>query len=334
MTERDQRATLDVAVGVLVRADGKVLLADRPQGKPYAGYWEFPGGKIEPGETVAAALKRELHEELGIDIGPALPWVVFEHDYPHAYVRLNFCRVFEWRGEPHARENQRLGFFDPAQPLPAPLLPAAVPALRWLALPPVYAVSMIDEMSETGFLAALDRTLANGLRLLVIREPRLGDDRIAAVASQVIEQAHAHGARVLLSSRHRATDTALFDGVHLTARDLMLTSRRPPANLVAASVHDRRELDRAGAIGCDFAVLGSVLPTPSHADGPTLGWRGVSDLLQAAPIPVYAIGGLGSNDLAQARACGAHGVAFQRAAWTANPRGDAALPAALRASRE
>jgi 8-oxo-dGTP diphosphatase len=130
------RKTTEVAVGVLLRGDGQVLLADRPQGKAYAGYWEFPGGKIEPGESVTAALARELHEELGIDIGLAQPWVTFEFDYPHAYVRLQFCRVNSWRGELVAREAQRLAFFDPAGALPEPLLPAAVPALRWLRLPP------------------------------------------------------------------------------------------------------------------------------------------------------------------------------------------------------
>jgi 8-oxo-dGTP diphosphatase len=132
MTPRPRTA---VAVGVLIRGDGAVLLADRPAGKPYAGYWEFPGGKIEAGESVAQALARELHEELGIDIEVPAPWVTFEYDYPHARVRLHFARVYAWRGAPHARERQRLGFFAPDGVLPQPLLPAAIPALRWLRLP-------------------------------------------------------------------------------------------------------------------------------------------------------------------------------------------------------
>ncbi len=102
------RAPVDVAVGILIRPDGRLLLASRPAGKPYSGYWEFPGGKLEPGETVAHALARELHEELGVDIGPVFPWLVRVFDYPHALVRLHFCRVFEWRGELHAREQAGL----------------------------------------------------------------------------------------------------------------------------------------------------------------------------------------------------------------------------------
>jgi len=129
------RKVTRVAVGVLLRGDGCVLLADRPAGKPFAGYWEFPGGKIETGEPVAEALSRELHEELGLDIGPSTPWVTFEFDYPHAYVELQFHLVREWSGDPHAREGQRLRFVDPAGELPRPLLPAAVLPLRWLLLP-------------------------------------------------------------------------------------------------------------------------------------------------------------------------------------------------------
>jgi 8-oxo-dGTP diphosphatase len=134
------RKVTRVAVGVLLKEDGSVLLADRPAGKPYAGYWEFPGGKIEEGEPVEQALHRELHEELGIFAGPSQPWVTFEFDYPHAYVELQFRLVCDWHGMPLAREGQQLRFVDPSGVLPQPLLPAAVPALRWLRLPPTIAV--------------------------------------------------------------------------------------------------------------------------------------------------------------------------------------------------
>jgi 8-oxo-dGTP diphosphatase len=126
------RPVTEVAVGVLVQPDGRYLLAQRPAGKPYEGYWEFPGGKLEPGESVEAALARELHEELGIDVQASHRWHVLEHDYPHAYVRLYFCKVTAWTGEPHGREGQAFAW----QTLPAdvsPLLPATIPVLDWLA---------------------------------------------------------------------------------------------------------------------------------------------------------------------------------------------------------
>ena len=126
------RTPVDVAVGVLIDAEGRFLLTSRPAGKVYAGYWEFPGGKLEAGESVEQALRRELHEELGIDIGAVQPWQVELLDYPHARVRLHFCKVFEWAGEFQMRERQAMAW----QVLPvqvAPVLPGTLPVLRWLA---------------------------------------------------------------------------------------------------------------------------------------------------------------------------------------------------------
>ena len=126
------RAVVDVAVGVLVRPDGAFLLTSRPAGKVYAGYWEFPGGKLEAGETVADALRRELQEEIGVTVGAVHPWQVELVDYPHALVRLNFCKVFDWQGELQMRENQSFAW----QQLPVqvtPVLPGTVPVLAWFA---------------------------------------------------------------------------------------------------------------------------------------------------------------------------------------------------------
>jgi mutator protein MutT len=127
-----ERTPVDVAVGVLVDPQGRFLLTSRPEGKVYAGYWEIPGGKVEPGETVEEALRRELHEEIGITIGPAEPWHVTLHDYPHALVRLHFCKVRAWEGDFEMRENQRMAWEDlPVQV--APVLPGTIPVLRWFA---------------------------------------------------------------------------------------------------------------------------------------------------------------------------------------------------------
>jgi 8-oxo-dGTP diphosphatase len=127
-----ERTPVDVAVGVLIDPQGRFLLTSRPQGKVYAGYWEFPGGKLEAGETVEEALRRELHEELGITIGPAEPWKVELVDYPHARVRLHFCKVYQWAGSFEMRERQAMAW----QELPvavAPVLPGTVPVLAWFA---------------------------------------------------------------------------------------------------------------------------------------------------------------------------------------------------------
>ena len=126
------RKVVDVAVGVLIRPDGDFLLTSRPPGKVYEGYWEFPGGKLEQGESVEAALRRELQEEIGVTIGAVHPWKVEMVDYPHALVRLNFCKVFEWAGELQMHEGQSFAW----QSLPVgvqPVLPGTVPVLAWFA---------------------------------------------------------------------------------------------------------------------------------------------------------------------------------------------------------
>ncbi|MGH6637078.1 MAG: NUDIX domain-containing protein, partial [Polaromonas sp.] len=126
------RKAVDVAVGVLVQADGAFLLTSRPAGKVYEGYWEFPGGKLEPGESVEQALRRELQEEIGVTIGAVHPWKVEMVDYPHALVRLNFCKVFDWTGELHMHEGQSFAW----QSLPVkvqPVLPGTIPVLSWFA---------------------------------------------------------------------------------------------------------------------------------------------------------------------------------------------------------
>jgi 8-oxo-dGTP diphosphatase len=126
------RKEIEVAVGVLVRPDGAFLLTSRPHGKVYEGYWEFPGGKVEPGETVEQALRRELLEEIGLVIGAVHRWRVERVDYPHALVRLNFCKVFEWSGALHMHEGQSFAWQD----LPvrvAPVLPGTIPVLQWFA---------------------------------------------------------------------------------------------------------------------------------------------------------------------------------------------------------
>ncbi|PTT91319.1 8-oxo-dGTP diphosphatase MutT [Pelomonas sp. HMWF004] len=127
-----ERPITEVAVGVLVAPDGQFLLTSRPEGKVYAGYWEFPGGKVEPGESVEQALARELREELGIEIGAAHPWQVLVMDYPHARVRLNFCKVFEWQGEFQMLEAQQMAWASlPVQV--RPVLPGTIPVLQWFA---------------------------------------------------------------------------------------------------------------------------------------------------------------------------------------------------------
>lgn len=314
---------VDVAVGVVLRDDGAVLIGQRPAGKPYAGWWEFPGGKLEAGESVADALARELHEELGLDDVESTPWVVRGHAYAHATVRLWFRRVRRWRGEPRPREGQALAWRALHAIDLAPLLPASIAPIGWLRLPPLYRISCAAELGIDAFERALGRALdaladtrAPAPLLLQLREPDLPETDLLRLFARLRDWRRTRPLQVLVSSRHPPSFARAVDGIHLTARDLAAATVRPRMRQVAASCHGADELVRADALGCDFAVLGPVRPTASHPGAPTLGFDGLAREIAATPLPVYALGGLDAGDLARAEPAGAHGVASMRAAWS------------------
>jgi 8-oxo-dGTP diphosphatase len=311
---------VDVAVGIVLRDDGAVLIAQRPAGKPYAGWWEFPGGKLEAGESVAQALARELDEELGLQVGSSEPWVVRGHAYPHATVRLFFRRVRRWHGPARPREAQALAW-RPAHAIDvAPLLPASLAPIGWLRLPAVYRISCAGETGVAAFERALrdelDALADVGDRrplLLQLREPSLPAGELEGLFGRLRALRERRGLQVVVSSRHPASFAAAVDGVHLTARDLLAARGRPRARWVGASCHDAAELAAAGRLGCDFATLGPVRATPSHPGAVVIGLDGLAAAAALTPVPVYALGGLAAADLDAVRAAGAHGVATMRA---------------------
>lgn len=309
------RRRIVVVAAVLQRPDGCFLLAQRPPGKAYAGYWEFPGGKVEDGETPAAALSRELHEELGIDIVSAYPWLIREFDYPHAAVRLNFFRVRAWRGEPQSCEAQDFSWQRLDAINVAPLLPANGPILKALGIPETYGIT---GFAATEYPQALDRievALQRGLRLIQVRGRDWPAELFARYVGDIIARAHACGARVLVNADIALAQRSGADGVHLTAQQLRAYTQRPDVALVGASCHNAAELRGAENLGADFAVLGPVLPTPTHPGAVLLGWTGLQQLVDGARIPVFALGGLQPADREQALVNGAHGLAMVRGAW-------------------
>ena len=304
-----------VAAAVILRADGDVLLAQRPPGKACAGYWEFPGGKLEPGETSAQALARELHEELGIVVRRASPWLTREFVYPHAHVAIDFFRVFAWDGEPAGHDGQALAWQDPRAIDVAPLLPANTRVLAALTLPSVYGISCADDLGEEGFLARAARALDAGLRLIQLREKSWDAPRRAAFAARLNTLAAAQGARVLLNGDAEEARQLGCAGVHWTAERLAAAASRPRDLMVGASCHTRADLERAAQLDVDFAVLGPVRVTPTHPQATPLGWEGFERIVAGTRVPVYALGGLARDDLAAATMHGAHGIALRRAAW-------------------
>lgn len=295
---------IEVAAAVLLRADGSFLLAQRPADKVYAGYWEFPGGKVEPGEPPAQALARELEEELGIDIAEAYPWLTRVFTYPHGTVRLQFYRVLSWKHEPHPREDQAIAWQAVDAPMLAPMLPANAPVLASLALPGEYAITCAAELGTAEMLGRLERALERGLKLLQVREPEMEDESRRLFTRQAIGLAHRYGCKVLTKAPFPGAD-----GIHFTAAELMRLLVKPKEGLAAASCHTRAELERAMQLELDFAVVGPV------RDKAAIGWDRFAALAADSSIPVYAIGGLSSADRREAWRAGAHGIAMIRAAW-------------------
>lgn len=307
---------VDVAAAVLIRENGDFLLAQRPPHTVYAGYWEFPGGKVEPGESHAEALVRELQEELGVEVRQVEPWLTRTFSYPHATVRLRFFRVRDWRGIPHGREKQALAWQPPGANLVGPMLPANAPVLRALTLPEEYAVSNAAQVGPEVFLQALEQRLQDGLRLVQLREPTLDAWQCEVLARRALELTRRFGARLLINGRPELARSVGADGVHLSARQLLQLENRPDFELVGASVHDQEELRQAERLELDFAVLGSVHATPSHPGGTVLGWDGFRRIAADASLPIYAIGGLQIDELPEARRHGAHGIVMIRGSWT------------------
>ena len=308
---------VEVAAAVIERADGRFLLAQRPPGKVYAGYWEFPGGKVEPGEEVEAALSRELQEELGIGVQTAYPWITRTFVYPHATVRLHFFRVVAWSDEPHAREQQEIRWQRLDEPMADPMLPANAPVLAALGLPTEYAITSAETLGVAEQLRRLDVALEHGLSLIQVRDKTLPADQRMWFAAQVIERAKRAGARVLLNADPELVRRLGADGVHFNSAALMSLGEKPARLLSAASCHTPEELARAGRLGLDFAVLGPVNPTATHPDAVGLGWERFASIARGSATPVYAIGGVDRHELGRARRAGAHGLAMIRGAWSA-----------------
>ncbi|MET0682709.1 MAG: thiamine phosphate synthase, partial [Casimicrobiaceae bacterium] len=230
---------------------------------------------------------------------------------------LHFFRVFDWSGKPTGHDGQAFVWQTPGNFTVQPLLPANTFVLRALLLPPVYGISLAEDVGDSAFLARAQAALNRGLKLVQLREKAWPEERQRALAAALVALARPRGAKVLLNGEVESARAWNCDGVHLTSSRRAAATSRPDDLLCAASCHTRVEIDRAGALGLDFAVLGPVLPTPSHAGMPTLGWAGFAAIAAEAPLPIFALGGLAATDLPVAIAHGAHGVALRRGAWPA-----------------
>lgn len=315
MTDPGPSRTVEVVAAAIRDARGRILLARRTEGRDLAGLWEFPGGKREPGESAEAALRRELLEELGIavEIGPRV--ISVPQLYPTKRLRLDVREITRWHGQARGVEGQAL-LWVPPEKLPRYAMPPADrPVVAALLQPDRYLVTPAPG-DDAGWLAGLDRALAAGIRRVQLRAPQMAAARWAVLVAAAVSRCRRAGAEVLVNG-----DVALARehgiGLHLRGSQLRGLRRRPVDDdgVLAASCHDLDEVRMAEALGCGFAVVGSIKPTSSHPGAPGIGWEGFAALREHVSLPLYAIGGLAAADLAEARAHGAQGIAAIRALW-------------------
>ena len=403
---------IHVVAGVLFDARGRVLVAQRPNGSHLGGLWEFPGGKLRPGELRRDGLLRELAEELGVQVLSARPLIWVEHRYPDRDVVLDVWRVESYTSEPHGREGQRVEWRDARGLEVTEFPPADAPVLTALRLPRRYLVTPEPGRNWSAFLERLADRVDQGFDLIQLRAKSLEMPALVELGRHATEICRLGGAKLLVNAVPEVARRCGADGVHLTSRRLARLVRAPPILggdllpasestsaakygsgaaggraappmphsraqsvhgtcihgeegpsvrrsdparhlpphespgmdpgnagvpaaatgresgmecardaqeesrlLVGASCHNADDIGRARAAGCDFAVLGPVRATPTHPGAPVLQWDGFTRLARGAGMPVFAIGGLGNDDIAAALDGGGQGVAAIRAFW-------------------
>ena len=290
-TVPEQGARLDVVAAVIRDVTGRVLLARRPEHKHQGGRWEFPGGKVEPGEALDHALARELDEELGIQVQTCQPFMTVDHHYSDLHVRLHFREVLVWSGAPHGREGQAVEWFA-AEHLAALEFPAANrPVVKALQLSDFLLVMpdiLPDDIHER-----VDAAVQRGCRVIYLRSTRQFSDQAVAL----VQRCRAQGVLTLVRNDLALMHALGADGIHLGATAAREMVTRPAVKWLSLACHDEAEIATAVRLQADMILLSPVNVTATHAQAAPLGWQQFSTLATGQPCAVYALGGVGADDL-------------------------------------
>ena len=308
--------TVHVAVAVVEKNTGEILIAKRPDHLHMGGFWEFPGGKVEAGETVLQALQREIREEVSLDVHAAQPFLQIPFQYPDKKVLLDVWRVTEFSGVAKSCEDQKVLWVSRNALHQYEFPPANRAILTALQLPECLLITGNFSDANECLLRTENAIENTGVRAVMLRAHHLDALQYKNLAIEMALLCNQRGVQLLLNA-----DAAGFieqaDGLHLTAERLLACKERPVGaeKLFGASCHHRAEIEHALALGVDYLTLSPVLPTPSHPEQSVLGWEGLQDLLQYCPVPVYALGGLDEGHLHAAKTLGALGIAGISAWW-------------------
>ena len=306
-----------VAAAVIRDTSGKILIARRADTQHQGGLWEFPGGKVEDGEAVQAALARELEEELGIVVSAARPLIKVQHDYPDKQVLLDVWEVLAFSGEPHGVEGQPLAWVS-ARDLGDYAFPAAnQPIVAAARLPSEYLITPEDLETPT-LLRGIQKAIAGGIKLIQLRAPNGYDPKYRDLAVDAAGLC-AGKAQLMLKGPFEWLGDFPSAGWHITAAQLRKYASAgrplPASRWLAASCHNAEELSLAEQMGVDFVTLSPVQPTQTHPDALPLGWEQATQLIAGFSKPVFLLGGVGPAQRQQAWDAGAQGVAGIRAFW-------------------
>ena len=316
-TKADNNSTIHVAVAVIRGDDGRILLARRPDDKHQGGLWEFPGGKVEPGEDIKSALRRELAEELAIGFTALRPLITIRHGYPDKRVLLDTWEVSGIQGKPVGNEGQPIRWVLPEQLTELDFPAANRPIISAARLPDQYMITGNFEHAGELF-DKVDRALASGIRLIQFRAHWLDPQEYLGLAELLSKRVKDQGGILLIKGDLTLLESPWCHGLHLTSRQLNMLDQpvpRRPGQWLAASCHDDVQLQQALTHDMDFVTLSPVQPTRSHPEAIPLGWDRAQVLTRDIPLPVFWLGGMGSGQIGQARNLGARGIAAIGAFW-------------------
>ncbi len=309
---------IHVAVGVVVNSTGHILIAKRPATSHQGGLWEFPGGKVEPGESVIAALTRELQEELAIDVVETEPLIKIHHNYGDKTVFLDVHKVTAFSGQPNGNEGQPVEWVSSSE-LKQYEFPAANQSIISAIILPRKLLITGEFTERTAFFSHIENALMRGIRLVQLR---LSDSRVMLVnVGSVNELCLRYSAQLMVNTGadvfQKIEHLSSSLGLHLNSKNLLTCDSRPLglSKLLSASCHNATEIAHAQKIGVDFICLSPVLTTNSHPGQPGMGWKQFEMQADKANVPVYALGGMNDDHLSQALNCGAQGIAGISAWW-------------------